>query len=57
MDSRDASASKNTNTNTITFIDWGGGPLPKISAADFDAEKRVDNSLVEILKLKFCRYF
>ena len=34
----------------------GGGSLPKIPVADLDAEKRVDNNLVEILKLKFCRY-
>ena len=43
----------------MTLVFEGGNLklLGVVSFADVDAEKRVDDSLVEILKLSFGRYF
>ena len=38
---------------TLAFEDTNSKLLDVVSIADVDAEERVDNSLVEILKLKF----
>ena len=38
---------------TLAFEDTNSKLLDVVSIADVDAEERVDDSLVEILKLKF----
>ena len=40
---------------TLAFEDANSKLLDVVSAADVDAEERVDDSLVEILKLRFGR--
>ena len=42
---------------TLVFEDAHSKILDVVSVADVDAEERVDNSLVEILKLRFGRAF
>ena len=42
---------------TLAFEDTNSKLLYVVSVADVDAEERVDDSLVEILKLRFGRYF
>ena len=40
---------------TLAFEDANSKPFGVVSVADVDAEERVDDSLVEILKLMFSR--
>ena len=42
---------------TLAFEDANSKLLDVVSVADVDAEERVDNSLVKILKLKFGQDF
>ena len=42
---------------TLAFEDANSKFLNVVSVADFDAKECVDDSLVEILKLMFCRDF
>ena len=42
---------------TLAFEDANSKLLYVVSVADVDAEERVDDSLVEILKLRFGREF
>ena len=42
---------------TLAFEDDRSKLLDVVSVADVDAKERVDNSLVEIVKLKFGREF
>ena len=42
---------------TLAFEDANSNFLDVVSVADIDAEERVDDSLVEILKLRFNRDF
>ena len=42
---------------TLAFGDANSKLLVVVSVADVDAEKRVDDSLIEILKLRFGRDF
>ena len=42
---------------TLAFEDVNSKLIDVVSVADVDAEERVDDSLVEILKLSFGRYF